>query len=152
MISRPALLFLLATIAPLLGQTLSGRLPDSVRTTPTPVALAVFPVWTPPEALKISAAPDSLLLKLPVLEPLAHPGLKAQRWLGLGMVVLCSSLSYYYHQQAETTYQAYQSSGDPAELDALFRQTERLDRLTGWCYLGAETGLILVAFSYILSP
>jgi hypothetical protein len=84
--------------------------------------------------------------------PARSTWLKRQRWLGLGMAVISGALSYYYHQEAEATYQAYLTSGDPAELDNLFDRTERLDRLAGYCFLGAEAGLILVAFSFILGP
>ena len=150
MISRAGLLLLFAALAPLAGQTLSGEPPDSVRiAAPGPSALMLFPVWTPPEALEHYTTPDTLSLEIPHLKP--TNGLpRNQRLVGLGMTVFFGALSYYYNQKAEATYQAYQTSGDPAELDNLFHRTERLDRLAGWCYLGAETGLILVAFSFII--
>lgn len=161
MIPVLGLLLLLATSAPLAGQNSSGPpggslapedSPDTVRTISTPAALAAFPLWTPPETFNFSTGPDSLSLNLPDLKPTVDPLLRGQRLLGLGMVAVFSSLAYYYHQRAEAAYHAYSTSGDPAELDHLFQQTARLDRLAGWCYLGAETGLILVAFSFILSP
>ncbi len=111
----------------------------------------MLPVWDPPGGHAVGGpAPDTLYIEYPALVPERSTWLKGQRWLGLGMVVIFGSLSYHYHQQAEATYQAYQTSGDPAELKNLFHRTERLDRLAGWCYLGAETGLILVAFSFII--
>jgi len=113
----------------------------------------MFPVWIPPEdASAGGATPDTLCLEYCPPLPARSAWLKRQRWLGLGMVVVSSALSYYYHQEAEATYQAYLTSGDPARLDDLFNRTERLDRLVGWCYLGTEAGLLLVAVSFILGP
>lgn len=152
MIPRLGLLFLLLFFTPLFGQTPNGQ-PDSARTVPDLPPIMMLPVWDPSEGhLAPAAAPDTLYFEYPAPLPARSTWLKSQRWLGMGMVIIFGSLSYHYHQQAGATYQAYQTSGDPAELNNLFHRTERLDRLAGWCYLGAETGLILVAFSYILSP
>ncbi|MFB0516849.1 MAG: hypothetical protein ACETWG_09650 [Candidatus Neomarinimicrobiota bacterium] len=161
MIPFLGLLLLLTTSAPLAGQNSSAAPgdspafedpPDSVRAISTPAALATFPLWTQPDTFNFGTGPDSLVLNLPDLKPAVDPLLRGQRLLGLGMVAVFSALAYYYHQQAEATYHTYSISGDPTELDHLYQQTARLDRMAGWCYLGAETGLILVAFSYILSP
>ncbi len=152
MIPRLDLLFLLLFFTPLFGQTPNGQ-PDSVRIVPDLPPIMMLPVWDPPGGhLPVGAAPDTLYFEYPALVPERSTWLKGQRWLGLGMVVIFGSLSYHYHQQAEATYQDYLTSGDPAELNNLFHRTQRLDRRAGWCYLGAETGLILVAFSFVLGP
>ena len=70
----------------------------------------------------------------------------------MGLAVVCGVLSYYYHREAEATYEKYQASGDSAKLDKLFRKTQRLDRLAGGSFFGLEAGLLLVTFSVILAP
>ena len=148
MTNRSGLLLVLLFCVPLSGQT-PGTLPDSTRTVPDLPAIRMLPVWVPSEDY-IATAPDTLYFEYPAPVPQRNIWLKGQRWLGLGMVVLFSSLSYYYHQEAEAAYQDYLSSGDPAELDDLFDQAQHRDRMVGWCYLGAETGLLLVAFSFLI--
>ncbi len=150
MIPRLGLLSLLLFSSPLFGQT-PGERPDSTRSVPALPATVTFPVWVPPEGHSASgAAPDTLCIEY--RSPLSARSIwqKRQRWLGLGMMVVSGALSYYYHQEAEAAYQTYLTSGDPAELDDLFNRTERLDRRAGWCYMGVETGLLLVAVSFIL--
>lgn len=152
MIPRLGLLSLLLFSAPLPGQTYGVR-PDSTRSVLALPATVMFPVWVPPEGHSAGGTtPDTLSLEYRPPLPARSAWLKRQRWLGLGLVVVSGALSYYYHQEAEATYQAYLTSGDPAELDDLFDRTERLDRRAGWCYLGAETGLVVVAVSFILDP
>jgi len=151
-ILRLGLLSLLLFSAPLSAQTPGGR-HDSTRSVPVLPATVMFPVWVPPEGNSAGGAtPDTLCLEYRPPLPARSAWLKRQRWLGLGMMVVSGALSYYYHQEAEAAYQAYLTSGDPARLDDLFNRTERLDRRAGWCYLGAETGLLLVAVSFILGP
>ncbi|MBA7604685.1 MAG: hypothetical protein GH143_06645 [Calditrichaeota bacterium] len=152
MILRLGLLSLFLFSAPLSAQTPGGR-HDSTRNAPDLPATVMFPVWVPPEGHSAGgAAPDTLCLEYRPPLPARSVWLKRQRWLGLGMMVVSGALSYYYHQEAEAAYQAYLTSGDPARLDDLFERTLYLDRRAGWCYLGAEAGLLLVAVSFILGP
>lgn len=141
----------------MLSVPLSAQLPgvqqDSTSNAAALPATVVLPLWIPPEdASAGGAVPDTLSLEPRPPLPPRNVWLKRQRWLGLAMLVVSGALSYYYHQEAEAAYQTYLASGDPARLDDLYERTLYLDRRAGWCYLGAETGLLLVAVSFILSP
>ena len=152
MIHRLGLLSLLLFAAPLSGQTYDGGR-DSTIYVPALPATVMFPVWVPPEGYSADGtAPDTLCFQYQLPLTARSIWLKRQRWLGVGMVFVSGALSYYYHQEAEATYQTYLISGDPARLDDLFNKTELLDRRAGWYYLGAETGLLLVVVSFILGP
>lgn len=151
MMSRQILLLLLAMYVPVAGQTGTDQHPEHTSDSLQTYIWSHFPLWIPPGALTPSIEHENLT-PFTVSRPKTSPKIRYQQWLGMGMAVVCSVLSYYYHQEAETTYEKYQTSGDPAELDKLFRQTKHLDRLAGWFFLSAETGLLLVTFSVILAP
>jgi hypothetical protein len=126
--------------------------PDSVfqnRAQPNPLLL---PAWIPPSASPVDSAPDSLLL--PVLPELrkTKPHSRVQRWLGVGLIAAGSALSYHYHNLAEDAYQEYVTSGNPMELDRLFARAERFDRLSGWSFVAAEAGLVLISLSVVFGP
>ncbi|MCH7574953.1 MAG: hypothetical protein IIA59_07485 [Candidatus Marinimicrobia bacterium] len=147
MTSRRILAGLVLIVAPLAGQ-----LPDSSETVLLSTALDQFPLWVPPGEAGRYPTPDSLALTWPQRGRGDGQLLRKPQWLGLGAVAVFAALSYTYHRQASAAYLAYQNSGDPSDLDALFRETQRLDRLTGWFYAGAEMGLVLVGISLALSP
>ncbi|UCD37911.1 MAG: hypothetical protein JSW54_00025 [Fidelibacterota bacterium] len=151
MTARIGLLFLLAALVPVAGQTSNERQTESISDSLLFVPLALFPPWTAPAAMRAAPEPDSLVFTPPSIQIADKSFFRGQRRIGLGMVILFSALSYYFHQEAEAAYQAYRTSGNPAELEDLFNETQRLDQQAGWCFLGAETGLLLVAFSVILS-
>ncbi len=71
-----------------------------------------------------------------------------QRLLGMGMLLVFGGLAYTFHQEAEVNYTAYLRSGDFEEMDRLFQESERYDRLTGWSYVGVELGFILTVMSF----
>ena len=147
--SRHSLLLMMFALAPLAAEQT-----DTVRTAATdPISFTLLPLWTFPEGLTVPAAPPDTLF----LTPQDHKAprsrwVRGQRWLGLGMALSFSAVSYHYQREAETAYQDYRTTGDIGELDALFRETQRLDRLAAWGYLGAEVGLALVTFSFIFGP
>ena len=147
MTSRRILAGLLLVAAPLTGQ-----LPDSSETMFLSTALYQFPLWVAPGEAGRYPAPDSLALTWPQSGRVHGQLLRKPHWLGLGAVAVFAVLSYTYHMQASAAYLAYQTSGNPSDLDALFRETQRLDRLTGWFYAGAEMGLVMVGISLALSP
>jgi hypothetical protein len=149
--ARQVLLFLLATCLPVAGQTGADQLTEHTSDTLQIPPVALFPLWTPPGVSNATIQLDSLP-PLPSFQPKTGLFLRKQRWLGMGMAVVCTVLSYNYHRQAEATYEEYRTSGDPAELDRLFRQTQRLDRLAGWSFFGIEAGLLMVTFSVVLAP
>ena len=147
MSARRFLTCLILAAAPLAGQ------PADSSATRHPIASwDAFPLWTAPGEANHYIAPDSLVLTWPQGEKADRPLLRAPHWLGLGAAAVLGALSYTYTRQADAAYLAYQTSGDPSQLDALFRETERLDRLAGWFYAGAEAGLVLVGISLALHP
>ncbi len=144
---RPILLAL-----PLAAVPLEGQAPDSSDTTPPAIRAEGLPIWTAPSGSFQSTKADSLKLALPPPGRARGAIFRAPQLLGLGAAVISGALSYHYHQQAETAYAAYRTSGDPDELDALFVETQLLDRRAGWFYAGAEASLVLVAVSIVLRP
>ena len=131
---------------------LAGQLPDSSDTRNFSAALDDFPLWAAPGEAGRNPTPDSLALTWPQGGRMDGPLLRTPQWLGLGAAAVLGALAYTYYRRADAAFLAYQTSGNPAELDALFRKTQRLDRLAGWFYAGAETGLVLVGISLALSP
>jgi hypothetical protein len=152
MSTQQKMILILMLPALALSQSASYQEPDSTIQVGVQPNLLLLPLWTSPTTLAGASRPDSLLPPvLPELtrsKPLNH----LPRWLGLGLITAGSALSWYYHQQAEETYQEYLTSGNPAELDNLYSRVERLDRLSGWCFVGAEAGLVLVSLSVVFSP
>lgn len=134
------------------GQEATSKPADSTDRVIVQPNLQLLPLWTPPKTTVAASNSDSLVL--PVLSELSHtkPLVRLPRWLGVGMIIAGSSLSYMYHQQAEEAYQDYLRSGNPGDLDQLYSRAERLDRLSGWSFIGAEAGLLLVSMSVIFSP
>lgn len=74
--------------------------------------------------------------------------LNKQRLIGLGIATVFGAASYYFHIQAENSYQKYIVSGDHAEMNRLYDQTTRYDQLVGLSFLGAELGMLLVFVSF----
>ena len=144
---RPILLAL-----PLVAAPLEGQSPDSSDAATPTIRAEGLPIWTAPAGSIQSAQADSLKLALPPPGRARGPLFRAPQLLGLGAALISGALSYYYHQQAEEVYAAYRTSGDPGELDDLFAETQRLDRLAGWFYAGAEASLVVVAVSFTLRP
>ncbi|MFC1535618.1 hypothetical protein ACFL32_00485 [Candidatus Neomarinimicrobiota bacterium] len=146
------LILLLMLPALALSQSITYPVPDSTGQVGIMPNLLLLPLWTSPTTPAAASRPDSLLP--PVLPELTRskPLNRLPRWLGLGLITAGSALSYYYHQQAEETYQEYLTSGNPAELNKLFSRAERFDRLSGWWFVGAEAGLVLVSLSVVLGP
>ncbi len=146
MSARHSVLLLMLALAPLAAQQT-----DTVHTAAT--SFSLLPLWTFPEGLTVPATPpDTLFLTMEVPMMPRSRWVRGQRWLGLGMTLFFSAVSYHYQQEADAAYQAYRSTGDIGELDALFRETQRLDRLAAWGYLGAEAGVALVTYSFIFGP
>ncbi|MFC1583175.1 hypothetical protein ACFL4U_00690 [Candidatus Neomarinimicrobiota bacterium] len=144
------LILMLPSLA--LSQSITYPVPDSTNQLGVHPNLLLLPLWTPPTTSATATKPDSLLpLVLPELTR-SKPLNRLPRWLGLGLITAGSALSYYYHQQAEETYQEYLTSGNPAELNKLFYRAERFDRLSGWWFVGAEAGLVLVSLSVVFAP
>ena len=146
---RHSLLLLMLALAPLAAEQT-----DTVYTAATePISFTLLPLWTIPEGLTVPAAlPDTLFLALQVDKAPRSTWVRRQRWLGLSMALFFSAVSYHYQREADATYQTYRTTGNVGELDALFRETQRLDRLAAWGYLGAEVGLVLVTISFIFGP
>ena len=131
---------------------LSAQSGDTLQASWPPPALGTLPLWSPPSGLAIAPPADTLDFPLPVLDADRRVWPTRQRRIGLGMLIVFGALSYHTHQQAEVAYQDYLRSGDITQLDAQFKEAQRLDRLSGWSYLGAEVGLALVVISYIIRP
>ncbi|MEE9464555.1 MAG: hypothetical protein V3W14_03130, partial [Candidatus Neomarinimicrobiota bacterium] len=77
---------------------------------------------------------------------------RRRRLVSLSLVVLGGLLSRYYQSEADKAYSAYQRSGDVVELERFYRKSRRLDRYAGWCYVAAETGLVVFSVSFIRDP
>jgi hypothetical protein len=152
MSAQKKLIMILMLPALTFGQSITHPVPDSTDQLVVQPNLLLLPLWTSPTMSAAASRPDSLLP--PVLPELTRskPLNRLPRWLGLGLITAGSALSYYYHQQAEETYQEYLMSGNPAVLNKLYSRAERLDRLSGWCFVGAEAGLVLVSLSVVFSP
>jgi hypothetical protein len=130
------LMLMLPSLA--ISQSITYPVPDSTGQVGIRPNLLLLPLWTPPTTSATASRPDSLLP--PVLPELTRskPLNRLPRWLGLGLITAGS--------------QEYLTSGDPAELNNLYSRTERLDRLSGWCFVGAEAGLVLVSLSVVFAP
>ncbi len=74
--------------------------------------------------------------------------LNKQRLIGLGIATVFGAAAYYFHLQAENSYQNYLVSGDYAEMNRLYDQTTRYDQLVGLSFLGTELGMLLVFVSF----
>lgn len=139
---------LLLALAPLAAQEADSALAGDIRH-----LLLPLPVWSSPvDGLTTEATYDTLRLEI---EPVGRPILKWVRWqrlAGLGMLALGGALSYNYRQKADQAFAAYRRSGNPDELDRLFRKSIALDRRAGWSYVAAEAGLIMVSVSFIIDP
>ncbi len=126
---------------------------DSTRAGDIQSLLLPLPVWLPPVAeLTPEAAYDTLRLEFRPVGRSMRKWVRWQRLAGLGMVVLGSTLSYHYQQEADKTFAAYRRSGNPDELDRLFRMSRQLDHRAGRSYAAAEVGLIMVSVSFIIDP
>ncbi len=129
---------------------LAGQAADTSDRPPLALPPEHFPVWSlPPGAVPLPAA-DTLDLVLPGRDSRQRIGLLSARWLGVGAAAMFSVLAFRTYQQADAAYLAYRRSANPTELDALFKETERLDRRAGWYYAGAEAGLVLATVSVVL--
>ena len=145
--TRYSLLLLIFALAPLAAEQ-----PDSVGAFSIAPAVSQLPLWISPEGLTTIPAPDTLAREIQLPTTSRNRWVRGQRWLGLGMTLVFSAVSYHYQREAAAIYQAYNTTGDIGKLDALFRETQRLDRRAAWGYLGAEIGLALVTFSFIFGP
>ncbi len=135
-------------LAPLAAQEADSALAGDIQ-----ALLLPLPVWSPPVAgMTAGVQFDTLRLEFTTVERPVRKWVRRQRLAGLGMVVLGSTLSYHYRQEAEKAYTAYRRSGNADDLDQLYRQSRRLDRRAGWSYLAAEAGLIMVSVSFIIHP
>lgn len=89
---------------------------------------------------------------LEILEakPVAKSALRwnRQRVIGIGIMTLCTILSYYFHHEAESSYQAYLKSGDSAEMNRLYHRSKQYDRYNGWTYIGLEFGFVITVLSF----
>ena len=74
--------------------------------------------------------------------------LNKQRLIGLGIATVFGAAAYYFHLEAENSYQNYLVSGDHAEMNRLYDQTTRYDQLVGLSFLGTELGMLLVFVSF----
>lgn len=74
--------------------------------------------------------------------------LNKQRIIGLGIATVFGAAAYYFHLQAENSYQNYLVSGDHAEMNRLYDQTTRYDQLVGLSFLGTELGMLLLFVSF----
>ncbi len=129
---------------------LSGQTADTSGLAPWSLPPDHFPVWSHPAETEPLMAADTLGPALPGLDFPPRQRFKPARWLGAGATAVLGVLAYRTYRQADAAYLAYQRSGNPTELESLFAETERLDRLAGWYYAGAEAGLVLVAVSIVL--
>lgn len=71
-----------------------------------------------------------------------------QRLLGIGIMALCSVLSYYFHHEAEAAYNDYLKTGNIKDMDRLFQKAKIYDRYNGWTYIGIEIGFIIMVLSF----
>ena len=135
-------------LAPLVAQEVDSTLAGDIQ-----VLLLPLPVWSPPVAgLPAEARYDTLRLEFRPVGQSMRKWVRWQRLAGLGMAVVGGALSFHYQYQADKAYNAYQRSGDVAELNRLFRKSRRLDRRAGWSYMAAEAGLVMVSVSFIIHP
>ncbi len=70
------------------------------------------------------------------------------RKAGLGIFLLSGLISIHYQTEANNTYNQYLRTGDPRQMDPLFKRTAQLDRQAGWSYVGMEAGILLFIYSY----
>ncbi len=80
----------------------------------------------------------------------AKPSLKLnkQRLIGLGLATVFGASAYYFHKQAENSYKQYLVSGNHTEMNQLYEQSQRYDRLVGFSFFGTELGMLLIFVSF----
>ena len=96
---------------------------------------------------------DSLTVQSPnvlKIEPAAKHRLEITHkgYLGFGTMIVFGALSWYFHQEAETTYNLYLHSGKFSEMKHYFDKTIKYDRLTGWSYAGFQVGFLITVISF----
>jgi len=77
-------------------------------------------------------------------------GWNYQRTIGLTLMLLGGWASYETHRVAEKAYTAYRQAGDHEEIKRLYDKAVRYDRLSGWSYVGMQTGFLLFVWSFDL--
>ncbi len=92
---------------------------------------------------------DTLMINPAITHTLTF---NSQRIFGLGMMAAFGALSYYFHNEAETSYHVYLRTGKISEMDHLFSKAERFDQYAGWSYFGAGLGFIVTALSFYEKP
>ncbi len=146
MTGRLVVIISLLTFAPLAAQNADSTRDD--------LTAAVFrlPVWAPPPIGQATVARfDTLRLDFTFQDPRLR---QIRRWrlIGVGLVVLGGALSRHYQIEADEAFAAYQRSGNEGQLDGLYQESRRLDRIAGWSYVAAEAGLVFLSISLILHP
>ncbi|MCK4578531.1 MAG: hypothetical protein KAU50_07055 [Candidatus Marinimicrobia bacterium] len=112
--------------------------------------LSSLPLWAPmgPGSITSGLPLDTLTMELPATRLRTDKVLRNQRWIGGGLMLIMGGLSYHFHIKADEAYNRYRRTGDIAEMDRLFEESRRYDRLSGWTFAGAEAGLALIAISF----
>jgi hypothetical protein len=93
----------------------------------------------PPSTIAAAAPPEPAAVPFPIVvspEPphQTHRAAWACMITGAGLV----GASFVLHDRANQRYDEYLNSSDPAEIDDLYQQTVRLDRLSGASLLTGE--------------
>jgi len=99
---------------------------------------------TPDDTLKFRSF--EIFKAKPVIKPTIQ--WNKQRLLGIGIMVACSVLSYYFHHEAEAAYNDYLKTGNIKDMDRLFQKAKCYDRYNGWTYIGIEIGFIIMVLSF----
>jgi len=88
---------------------------------------------------------DTLLVSEAVKSTLK---LNKQRLIGLSIAAVFGASAYYFHSKAENTYEQYLVSGNHTEMNRLYDQARRYDRLVGLSFFGTELGMLLIFVSF----
>ena len=72
-----------------------------------------------------------------------------KRLLTMGFIVASGTSVYYFHQQAEASYQSYQKSGSISGMNRLYDQTVKYDRAVGVSFFGLELGMAVLIKSFL---
>ncbi|MEA1881862.1 MAG: hypothetical protein U9N31_05615 [Candidatus Marinimicrobia bacterium] len=128
------ILFLLLVISNLAGQT----------DTRSPQSISNLPEFLREDSIHVFLA-DSIILQNK--KPMSHRT-HLIRKAGIGIFLLSGFITIHYQGEAQDTYNQYLRTGDPNKMDSLLNRTAQLDKISGWSYVGLETGILLIIYSF----
>jgi|GEM_PF-6114037 len=104
----------------------------------------------PNDSLPEFVREDSIHVFLPdtIATESENPKAHLIRKAGIGIFLLSGLISIHYQQEANSKYEQYLRTGNPSQMDRLYKQTANFDRYAGWSYVGLEAGIILFIYSF----